>query len=205
VGGIGSGTWVRQGTKTLVEEGLTLDLNKLIKDGALQPGQSVCGTLTWTRSRTGEKFASIGYEADLTDPTSGSMHLHYNANGNPVDYQVSLTTTRPHFGGIRWWFVCPVTGVRAFKLLLPSGNDQFASRQAFVFAYRSQNETRRDRQLSKAQKIRRRLGGSGSLSDPFPDIPKGMHSQTYWRLRKTSERAANASLMAMAQRLGITA
>ena len=205
MGGMGSGTWVRQGTKPLVENALTIDLNKLIKDEALRPGQSVSGTLTWTRSRTGEKRASIRFDADLTDPTSASVRLHYNVNGTPVDYRVSLTTTRPHFGGVRWWFICPVTGCRAFKLLRPSGSDQFASRQAFAFAYRSQNETPRDRQLSIAQKIRRRFGGSGSLFDPFPDIPKGMHSQTYWRLRKTSERAAKASLLATAQRLGIAA
>ena len=203
MGGTGSGLWIRQATKPLVESSLTLDLYKLIRDGALRPGQSTSGSLIWTHTRTGEMMASIGFDADLTDTASGSLRLHYNANGTPVDYRVSLTTTRPHFGGVRWWFACPVTGGRAFKLLLPSGSDQFASRQAFALAYRSQNETPRDRLLSKAQRIRRRLGGSGSLSDPFPDIPRGMHQQTYWRLRETSERAANASLIAMSQRLGI--
>ena len=158
------------------------------------------GSLTWTRS--GEEIASIGYSSDLTAPASGSVRLHYHHGGSPVDYRVSLTTTRPYFGGVRWWFLCPVNGARASKLHLPSGGHMFASRKAFDLAYRSQNETPNDRQLSKAQEIRRRFGGSGSLIDPFPDKPKGMHWVTYWRLREKSEGAANVVLTEMAQRLG---
>jgi hypothetical protein len=201
MGGTGSGTWTRWPTKPLVESALTLDLNQLIRDGALHPGRIVSGTLTWTRS--GQQIASIGYEVDLTKSTSGSMRLHYNANDIPVDYRVPLATTRPHFGGVRWWFICPLTGCRAYKLQLPSGSDKFASRQAFSLAYGTQNEAPRHRQLSKAQEIRRRLGGSGSLFDPFPDKPKGMHWTTFLRLQETSERAANTSLAAMARRLRI--
>lgn len=201
MGGVGSGTWTRSATKPLVESALTFDLNQLIRDGALHPGRIVSGTLTWTRS--GQQIASIGYEVDLTKSTSGSMRLHYNANDIPVDYRISLATTRPHFGGVRWWFICPVTGCRAYRLFLPSGSDKFASRQAFSLAYGTQNATTGDRQLSKAQEIRRRLGGSGSLFDPFPGKPTGMHWTMYWRLRETSERAANTSLAAMARRLRI--
>ena len=201
MGGLGSGTWSRWPTKSVVGNGLTLDLYKLIRDGAFSPGQTTSGSLTWTRND--EYIGSIGYSSDLTDPSSGSVRLHYNHEDKPVDYRVSLTTTRPYFGGVRWWFVCPVNGTRAAKLHLPSGSDIFASRQAFDLAYRSQNETPGDRQLSKAQEIRRRIGGSGSLLDPFPDKPKGMHWATYWRLRGQSVEAANMSLTGMAQRLGV--
>jgi hypothetical protein len=33
----------------------------------------------------------------------------FKATGFAVDYRVCLTTTRPRFGGLRWWFVCPLT------------------------------------------------------------------------------------------------
>ncbi len=170
----------------------------------LLPGQSTSGSLTWARARSGEQIGSIGYFSDLTAPASGSVRLHYHRNRSPVDYRVSLTTTRPNFGGVRWWFVCPVTGGRAAKLHLPSGSDIFASRQAFDLAYRSQNKTSSDRLLSKAQETRRRFGGSGSLLDPFPDKPKGMHWTTYWRLREQSEQAACMAVAGIARRLGVS-
>jgi hypothetical protein len=203
MGGLGSGNWSRWPTKSVVGNGLSLDLYKLIRDGAFCPGQTTSGTLTWTRN--GEYIGSIGYASDLTNPSSGSVRLHYNHNSSPVDYRVSLTTTRPYFGGVRWWFVCPANGTRAGKLHLPPGGDIFASQQAYGLAYRSQNETPGDRLLTKAQDIRRNLGGSASLIDPFPDKPKGMHWTTYWRLRARSERAANMAVAAMARRLGVAA
>ncbi len=203
MGGLGSGTWTRWPTRPVVGNGLVLDLYKLIRDGAFQPGQSTSGSLTWTRSHSGEEIGSIGYSSDLTETASGSVHLHYRHDGSPVDYRVSLTTTRPYYGGVRWWFVCPINGTRASKLHLPSGSDTFASRHAFRLAYRSQNETPNDRLLSKAQEIRRRFGGNGSLLDPFPDKPKGMHWTTYWRLRHQSEQAESMALGGMARRLGV--
>jgi len=57
--------------------------------------------------------------------------------------------------------------------------------------------------VQKAEEIRRRFGGSGSLLDPFPDKPKGMHWTTYWRLRHQSEQAASMALGGMARRLGV--
>ena len=201
MGGLGSGTWTRWPTKPVVGNGLTLDLYKLIRDGAFSPGQASTGSLTWTRND--EYVGSIGYSSDLTKPSSGSVRLHYNHEEEPVDYRVSLTTTQPYYGGIRWWFVCPVNGSRATKLHLPSGSNMFASRQAFDLAYRSQNETASDRMLTKAQDIRRNLGGSASLMEPFPDKPKGMHWTTYWRLRDQSEQSANVALGKMMQRLRV--
>ena len=57
--------------------------------------------------------------------------------------------------------------------------------------------------LTKAQDIRRNLGGSASLLDPIPDKPKGMHWKTYWRLRHQSEQAESMALRGMARRLGV--
>jgi len=187
-----------------VENGLTLDLNRLLRDKLVLPGQHVRGTLTWNRTSNGKRIASIGYEADLQNHEAAWIRLQYTADGTPIDYFVHLTTTRPHFGGYRWWFSCPTTGTRAAKLYLPAGERRFASRHAYRLAYHSQNQTFMDRNLSRAQDIRRRLGGSPSLFEPFPWKPNGMHWKTYWRLRERAERASRASTMAMARRLGMT-
>jgi len=41
----------------------------------------------------------------------------------------------------------------------------------------------------RAQKIRRRLGGSSSLVEPFPQKPKGMRWRTYEHFREQAKAA----------------
>jgi hypothetical protein len=60
-------------------------------------------------------------------------------------------------------------------------------------AYESQQETPMQRGVSKAQKIRMRLGGTVNLFEPFPKKPKRMHRHTYLRLRARAEAAEHYS------------
>ncbi len=81
----------------------------------------------------GDPFATIGYEADLTDEADAWLRLHYRANGEPLDYRIQLVTTIPNSGGRRWWFICPLShdkGVaprRVAKLYLPPGEKYFGA------------------------------------------------------------------------------
>jgi hypothetical protein len=45
--------------------------------------------------------------------------------------------TAPNFGGLRWWFVCPLSKRRATKLHLPPGETCFAHRDVNDLTYRS--------------------------------------------------------------------
>lgn len=201
MGGSGSGRYWGSG-KATVEESLTLDINKLVRDGQLRPGSWYAGTLRWTRLSTGEEVATIGYEVNATDPYSAWFRVHYNVNGEPQDYRIALDTTSPNYCGRRWWFLCPARGIRVAKLHLPSGGQIFASRRAYGLAYRSQRERAYERALTRTQDIRIKLGGDPSLAVPFPDKPKGMWWRTYWRLRQEAESAEYVSLVGMAQRFG---
>ena len=49
----------------------------------------------------------------------------------------------------------------------------------------------------RSQRIRRLLGGSGSLLEPFPWKPKGMPYRTYCRLRENAEKAEISYLHAV--------
>ena len=80
------------------------------------------------------------------------MRLHYRLNGEPKDFRVPLETTRPNYGGRRWWFRCPANGRRVAKLHSPPGGDIFASRRAYGLAYRNQRAD--ERALTRSEDIR---------------------------------------------------
>jgi hypothetical protein len=105
------------------------------------------------------------------------------AKGQNVNESIPLTWTPCHYGGQRPWFRCPGWGCgrRVAKLYL--GDGAFRCRHCLDLGCESQRETPAFRLLAKAQNIRLRLGGSASLTEPFPSKPKGMHGCTYARLR----------------------
>lgn len=145
MGGYGSG---RPREKTTVEECLILSANKLMRDKVLRHGLHNSGTLTWTRVATGEKISTIGYEVDTRDRAVAWIRLHYTATRSreAVDYRVGLTTTALPWGGVRWWFVCPlvVNGRscwrRCGKLYLPPGGRYFGCRLCYNLTYTSSQE-----------------------------------------------------------------
>jgi hypothetical protein len=102
----------------------------------------------------------MGFEADAVAPADAWIRLYYIANDNPLDYRVRLTTTRPNFGGLRWWFVCPLARADGgptrpvAKLYLPPGQIYFGSREVHGLTYTSCQESH-DRLF---RKNRRRAG-----------------------------------------------
>ena len=136
MGGIGSG---RSGGRPTIEDSLTLNLNKLVRERTVCPNQNRRGSLVWTNADTGERTASIGYHADIGEQ-HGRMRLTYTSThpwsgeARQSDYWIDLTTTPQPFGGRRWWFVCPRTGQRVSKLHLPPGATIFASHKAYRLA-----------------------------------------------------------------------
>lgn len=202
MGGPGSGSWYRWSSKPVVEDGLRLDLSRLIRQGNVVPGKWVGGTLIWSNVDTGEMTASIGYEANLTNQYGAWMRLHYRHDDKPEDYRVQLTTSVPNYGGKRWWFVCPSKGTRTAKLYLPNGGDWFASRQAYGLVYRSQREASFDRMIDRAHNLRRKLGGVAGSLQPFPKKPKGMHWRTYNRTLDEIEFLEDTSMAMALQKLG---
>jgi hypothetical protein len=175
MGGYGSG---RSGGRPTVESSLTLDLQRLFKTRWLKAGARTSGLLQWTLVRTGEVTDSIGFKSDLGEQT-GYVQLRWTSTNQRSgekrqrENRITLTTSPQPFGGRRWFFICPRTGEKAQKLHLPSGADTFASRKAYRLGYRSQRESSRDRSLSRAFALRRKIGGEAGIGDYIPK-PKGM-------------------------------
>lgn len=190
MGGYGSG---RSGGRPTVESGLTLDLYRLIRQGLVKPGCHCSGPIVWTRVGTGERVASIGYQAEM-GVDQGYVRLCYTTTSTwggekrDSDYSIVLATTPQPFGGRRWWFRCPKSGDLVSKLYLPNGAYTFASRKAYRLGYRSQRESPRDRSSSRAFALRGKIGGEGGIGD-YIAKPKGMHQRTFERAMERIDRA----------------
>ena len=59
-------------------------------------------------------------------------------DGRVTNARIGLVTTKPHFGGVRYWFVCPNYGRRAGKLYATEEVREFACRRCWGLVYRSQ-------------------------------------------------------------------
>jgi hypothetical protein len=81
-----------------------------------------------------DEIATIKYEINLWSAERGGLWLSYSIHGSQVCRTISMTSTKLHSGGRRWWFICPVTGERVGKLYLPDGATHFAGRKAHDLA-----------------------------------------------------------------------
>jgi hypothetical protein len=101
MGGQGSGIRYPWGKKETVEGCLILDANLWMRQGILRAGIHTTGSCTWHDSLTGELTSSIGYEVNTLHPEFAWVRLHYTREcaGERVNYNLSLTTTRPNYGG----------------------------------------------------------------------------------------------------------
>lgn len=188
-----------------LEDGLKLDINRLIGRGRIEPGSKTFGRVSWPeRPFHGQPAVSYLVTAELSDPLRGWIRLQLGA----FDQWISLETEPRNFGGRQWYFVCSSTDRRVSILWKPPGAARFLSRQGWGprVAYASQFETWHDRACSRARAVRHRLGGSeyAGFGDELPPKPKGMHWRTYERKLdqiQANENACNLFLLQCIARL----
>jgi hypothetical protein len=151
MGGSGSGShyhWWRATKKTVVEDCLSLDANRWAREGILRAG--VHQTDSWRWVYQSGRECSIGYEVFTQDMAQPLLRLSFSCTARgqagPMGYHVRLATTRRRFGGLRWWFLCPlsVNGRhccrRVGKLYLPPGSKYFGCRHCHDLTYQSAQE-----------------------------------------------------------------
>ena len=147
-------------TKPTVEGCYSLDARRWAREGVIEPGRKWIGSWTWSDRETSEVKSSISVEATCQDDV-GIVRLtytrtQYDGEKESLDYSVRLATTRPHLGGLRWWFVCPlvkngVPCVRRVAKIYRRGR-YFGCRNCHGLAYRSSQEAHQD------ERNERRLG-----------------------------------------------
>jgi hypothetical protein len=95
------------------------------------------------------------------DPTLSVLHLGYvlevpaEQQRESVAYSVQMEAQSTRFGGVRWWFICPLAvngrpcNCRVGKLYLPPGGTYFGCRQCHGLSYASsQGSRKKDRRCA---------------------------------------------------------
>lgn len=119
----------------------------------------------------------------------GLSSLYNSCTANTEEWEaveqfVSFDYTPCHYGGKRTWLLC--TGCNRRVTCIYATGKYFLCRHCYGLNHHSQHEDYHNRQRSKSQGIRIKLGGSANLTTQFPEKPKGMHWKTYWNLRNKS-------------------
>lgn len=180
MGGMGSGRHFRWDAKPALDELRALDINRMVKLGAVKDGVFESGSWKWMDSRTNEVKSIISYQCYTVNPNHSYLKLTYvmTESKKRMEYEVPLVRTTPPYGGVRFWFLCPATGKRVSKLFLSPDSSRFLSRHAFRLYYESQMKGKIDRAINKKWKLLRKLRHGLD----YPIRPKGMHEKTYRRI-----------------------
>lgn len=96
--------------------------------------------------------------------------------------ELELAAQPMRFGGVRWWFVCPVTGQHAMKLYFAKEDARFRSRAAFspLPSYQCQRLSGIRALIHRQRQHRRRTEMDSDLA-ALPARPKWMRWRTFER------------------------
>ena len=193
MGGRGSGRRSSYGGKPNTCDSMPLDIRKFARKGLLVPGSS----FSWEWTVNDRKVAGISILVDLQ---SVMLSYRMKSTDEVVEQRVQTQTSPCHLGGQRHWFTCPRCSKRVAVLYAPGR--YFACRQCGGLGYATQKEGVGDRAMTKADKLRKRLGWSAGIVNPNTGKPKGMHWKTYQRLKSQHDALVQVSLYDISRKLG---
>jgi hypothetical protein len=107
-----------------LEDGLKLDLNKVIRQKLVRPGSKTDSGIRWSYRYLDEEITTGKITADMTYARRGWLRLQF---GN-LDQWIDLETVPRHFGGRQWYCICPRTETSRLTILRRSQGMGAASR-----------------------------------------------------------------------------
>ena len=188
----------RPGWKRKAELSLAFDIREVAGRGLLVAGTAF--NFTWTKG-DGDRLGSIDIRV-TGNPERVTLYYQWSVNGNApqgVDCSIAIERTKCFYGGNRPWFLCPKCGWRCGVLYFSGrGAGLYECRDCVKVTYTSQCQDSLGRTWIKQRKIEARLVDGWHR-------PKGMHWETYDRLRDEvagCDRKRNLALMSVMQRKG---
>ena len=153
MGGFGSG---RRSNRWTTDDCITLDLSHLKQLDMLQ--RHCMNRRELSLGCRGRKTAQLAVVADIDclEPYP-CLKITGRANGQRVDCILFLNSVPMHFGGERWYALCPITGQKCSTLVLPPGRSRFASVKGWNVSYGSQRECEVHRAYRSIHKAETRL------------------------------------------------
>jgi len=198
MGGIGSGRRSTGAPRRYVDECPWIDILELHHRGLLHPTSGAkfsCSLVLVGGVHDGDTAWCVNGRVELDTVVLSNSVVAESEDQGPLEQRVHLEWTQCRFGGRRPWLLCPgrrtaqePCGRRVTRLYETARS--FVCRRCNSLPYRSQWEDADTRLLTRAQRVRVRLGGAPFIGRPFPPRPKGMHRTTYFRLLRI-DRSAN--------------
>lgn len=181
MGGCGSGRRYRYSTKGTLDASSRLDIRYLKKQGMLRGGYY---SLSWNRNGEPSGNVNVRIVAGESMAVIYRWRRSSSEEWQPVEKVVRLAHTACALGGSRPWFVCPYCSRRVAIVVVDGAH--VACRHCLNLTYTSCNEDMIDRSWRRRDKIKVRLGGDDK---GLYLKPKGMHWQTWARLRQQHNEA----------------
>jgi hypothetical protein len=127
-------------TTPSVEQTVDLSMSWLKKHGYLDGWKS--GGMEW--KQFGKKN-SVGFIVDTEKMYINFFCTYTDRSGNreEQDYKAHIVSVTPHFGGKRYYFICPIVGCfkRVSVLYLPPGGKYFGCRKCHRLQYESSRQS----------------------------------------------------------------
>jgi hypothetical protein len=159
MGGTGSGRWTYHKKKRTVEDCWAIDISEVTRVVDLQNLVPFSGSLRPIKPATGNRMPPVRCTVEFKGDDAPMLGLYYAFLGrwgleHRIEEPIPLLTTRPNFGGVRWWFSCPrlvnseKCGHRVGKLYRAPGSRHFACRRCLDLTYESCQKSHRYDRLS---------------------------------------------------------
>lgn len=155
-------------------------MRQVAKKGLLRPG-----AFSWHWSNNyGEMVGSVGVivAGDADRVTLSYQWTPYNSDPRNVECLLRVDHTPCNYGGSRPWLLCPSCGRRCAVVYFGAPGGRYACRHCVRVSYLSQCDDETGRLWRKQRKIERKLAGGAGEWNGWQK-PKGMHQQTFHRLR----------------------
>lgn len=153
MGGIGSGR-LSTGRST-IESCKRIDIRYFRRHNLLRQG--ITGMLRWTCR--GEPSGDVQYQVCERALLLTYRYRYAGGEWQPVRQEIALATTPCHFGGVRYWLICPDCQRRC-AILCGEGR-LFLCRRCYQLPYQTQLENEHGRACIRRNKLEDQLYGAG--------------------------------------------